>query len=81
MSDIFQEASMLLDVAEKCTGHSGKLSSLQSAAINRLIEINNGIKAEAVRQAKAVEPPAEQPVEETIFTADDPNPKLTNRRV
>lgn len=79
MIDIFQEAHTLLEVVEKCTGHSGKLSNLQSAAITRLNEINNQIKNRAV-EIEAAEP---QPVEdgETIFISNDPNPKLTNRRV
>lgn len=45
----------LLDIAEKCTGHSGKLSNLQGWAIGELIGINAEIKADAVKQAKADE--------------------------
>jgi hypothetical protein len=54
MSDIdVERVSSLLSIAEKCTGHSGKLSNLQSWAIGQLISINADIKAQATADAKA----------------------------
>lgn len=50
-----QRAESLLSIAEKCTGHSGKLSNLQSWAIGELIAMNAEIKAEAMNKAKADE--------------------------
>ncbi len=46
--------SDLLHIAEACTGHSGKLSNLQSWAIGELIRINGEIKDAASAEAKAV---------------------------
>lgn len=36
--------SNLLEIAERCTGHSGKLSALQGWAIGELVRINEEIK-------------------------------------
>jgi hypothetical protein len=47
--------SALLNIAEKCTGHSGKLSNLQSWAIGELMRVNDEIKAEAVNHRKQAE--------------------------
>lgn len=48
----YEYVSSLLNIAEKCTGHSGKLSNLQSHAIGELMRINAEIKDEAVEKAK-----------------------------
>jgi hypothetical protein len=84
--------SSLLNIAEKCTGHSGKLSNLQSWAIGELIRVNAEIKEDAVAtkhdaEAKAVAEadqkasglPEEPGDPDDIHTADNPNPDL--RRV
>lgn len=56
MNDIDHErVANLLHIAEACTGHSGKLSNLQSWAIGELMKINAEIKAEAVEDKKATE--------------------------
>ncbi len=56
MSDVdIQRVSALLEIAERCSGHSGKLSNLQSWAIGELMAINAQIKDEAVAKAKRVE--------------------------
>lgn len=52
-NETLQRAYLLLEIAEKCTGHSGKLSNLQSLAIGELISINADIKAQATADAKA----------------------------
>jgi len=52
MSDVdLDRVEALLSIAEKCTGHSGKLSSLQTWAIAELIAINDEIKVAAVHAA------------------------------
>jgi len=52
----FDRVEKLLSVAEKCTGHSGKLSNLQNAAIKELTDINEKIKAQSTSEAnKAAE--------------------------
>lgn len=43
----------LLNIAAACTGHSGKLSNLQSWAIGELIAINGQLKDAAVAEARA----------------------------
>lgn len=56
MSDIdYQRVSALLEIAERCTGHSGKLSNLQTWAIGELIAVNESIKREAVDSARRKE--------------------------
>lgn len=42
----------LLEVAERCTGHPGKLANLQGWAIGELLAINEQIKADAVAAAR-----------------------------
>lgn len=49
----WRHVEILLNVAEKCTGHTGKLSSLMSAAIKELLAINDEVKADAVAEAEA----------------------------
>lgn len=87
----------LMDIAERANGHSGKLGNLQSWAINQLIAINGQLKADAVEQSKRatkesakrqaeVKEPVEpvEPVaagDEVIYTSDNPNPPLIERRV
>ena len=53
--------SSLLNIAEKCTGHSGKLSNLQAWSIGELIRVNAEIKEDAVNNRKQAE--AEQDAE------------------
>jgi len=52
MSDVnTTEVEALLNIAEKCTGHSGKLGALQNWAITQLMNINEQLRVEAIHAA------------------------------
>jgi hypothetical protein len=54
MSFDVSEAAELLNIVEKCAGHSGKLGHLSNAAMGRLLEINKQI-ADQARKSETVE--------------------------
>lgn len=51
MSMDINRAGTLLHIVEKCAGHSGKLGSLASAAMDELLAINEQLRLEAVKAA------------------------------
>lgn len=61
----YEEISNLLNIVDKCAGHSGKLNSISNVAMNELLGINEKIRVDAAkraeveksRQAKAQTPP------------------------
>ncbi len=84
MSDIdVSYVSALLNIAEACSGHSGKLSNLQSWAIGELIRINGEIK-EAATDAKAAAEAQQKATglpKEPGEPEDDDAPAPTGRRL
>jgi hypothetical protein len=55
MSYNWNEIASMLEVVEKCTGHTGKLSNLQALALYKLLAINADIKADAAAEVKSSE--------------------------
>jgi hypothetical protein len=74
----YEEISNLLNIVDKCAGHSGKLNSISNVAMSELLGINEKIRADAAkrkeaekaRQVKAQPPKFEQ----------EPRPSLTSRQ-
>jgi hypothetical protein len=48
----FEKAAQLLQIVDKCAGHSGKLSHLSNAAMTGLFQINERIEKDATEERK-----------------------------
>lgn len=73
----------LLNIAAACTGHSGKLSNLQSWAIGELIAINGQLKDAAAAEARAAAEAQQRATglpEEPGEADDDPATMTPNQR-
>lgn len=46
----YEEISNLLNIVDKCAGHSGKLNSISNVAMNELLGINEKIRADAAKR-------------------------------
>lgn len=62
----------LLHIVEKCSGHSGKLSSLSNAAMKELLEVNEAVRQEAIAEAqKQAKAQAELDAKAAVKREDD----------
>lgn len=68
---VFERAGMLLHIVEKCAGHSGKLGHLSNAAMKELLEINDGIRDDAIKSKEAEAAEAARQQEEADARAEE----------
>lgn len=66
-----EEVAALLEVVEKCAGHSGKLNAIANEAMGRLLEINEECRKQgAERAAKAAAEREEADAESARLAAE-----------
>lgn len=73
----------LLEIVEKCAGHSGKLSAISNAATRELLDMNEDIRQEAMANRVVAPPPRDaEPAEEDVeIDPTDTSPTLADRRI
>lgn len=75
------EVSTLLGIVEKAAAHSGKLSAIMSAAMNRLMEINEDLRQESIAAAaQRAEDEAAKAIPASTFDEGDEDPSVTPPR-
>ena len=72
----------LLNIVEKCAGHMGRLTAISNTAMTELVDMNEALRRQAI--ANKPKPVVDAPLTPNggaIFTSDNPNPNLADRRV
>ena len=84
-----ERTQALLEIVEKCAGHTGKLGSISSAALGELMEMNEALRISSMKASKPVI--ADKPKVTPISPVSDETPTtetlssetatITDRRV